>query len=183
MQIHGRLEILCCADGGFQQIAFNLTPSASTTCGSVDPSLPPEQTGVDCGGMPSPAHICIRCSGQFVVALMSPSAGPIHVDYVYLVPGEWGRFQGLPVLKSAAENLQEMGIKVIRQGGIFVSDGDGYDWKLWRGPPWERGSLGWVWKSSLIGGWGPFELADMCQAIGAEMVYTVAAPSSHLRRR
>ena len=40
----------------------------------------------------------------------------------YLQPGEWGRYQGLPVLARAAASLLEMGIKVIRQGGSYEDD-------------------------------------------------------------
>ena len=164
--------------GGFKRVAFSLTPSAGTACGSVDPSLPSEATGVECGKVPDgvAGHICIRCWGQFVVALAaaSPAGSAVHVDYVYLSAGAWGRYNGLPVLKSAVDNLLDMGINVIRQGGSFT-DGSGYDWKRWRGPPWARESIGWVWRASLVSAWGPFEMSDLCAAAGIEMVFTTAA--------
>jgi len=38
----------------------------------------------------------------------------VNLDFVFLQPGEWGRFQGLSVLKSGADLLLEMGIKAVR---------------------------------------------------------------------
>ena len=35
-------------------------------------------------------HICIKCGGEFLIALSEP--GIVHVDYVYLQPGAAGRF-------------------------------------------------------------------------------------------
>jgi len=40
--------------------------------------------------------------------------GSVNLDFVFLQPGEWGRFQGLSVLKSGADLLLEMGIKAVR---------------------------------------------------------------------
>jgi hypothetical protein len=71
----------------------------------------------------------------------------------------------LPVLKSGVENLKEMGITGIRQGGSFASqpykdsrDGHYGDqasmfWKRWTGPPWARPSLGQIWGAELLSGW------------------------------
>ena len=33
----------------------------------------------------------------------------MHVDFVYLQPGAWGRFAGLPVRKDGAEMLKTLG--------------------------------------------------------------------------
>ena len=67
------------------------------------------------------------------------------------LPGEWGRFQGLPVLASAAEMLKTLGIKVIRQGGSYADDA-AQEWKRWRGVPWARPSLGCEWDQSYLSG-------------------------------
>ena len=40
--------------------------------------------------------------------------------------GEWGRYGGLPVLKSGADVLLEMGIKSIRVGGSFAGNSAWY---------------------------------------------------------
>jgi hypothetical protein len=70
----------------------------------------------------------------------------------------------LPVLKSGVENLKEMGITGIRQGGSFASqpykdsrDGHYGDqasmfWKRWTGP-WTRPSTGQIWGAELLSGW------------------------------
>ena len=45
----------------------------------------------------------------------------MNIDYVVLQPGEWGRFQGLPVRKQTVDIMQRMGISAIRCGGSFAS--------------------------------------------------------------
>ncbi len=40
-------------------------------------------------------HICVQCGGELFVGLSQ--SGTVNIDYVYLQPGEWGRFKGLPV--------------------------------------------------------------------------------------
>ena len=37
---------------------------------------------IDCASTPNGDHACVRCGGQFLVALTSPSAA--NVGYVYL---------------------------------------------------------------------------------------------------
>eukprot|EP01051_Picozoa_sp_SAG22_P021145 SAG22_NODE_4553_length_1236_cov_1.618294_1_plen_116_part_10 len=70
---------------------------------------------ISCGGhVGSVGHTCVKCGGQFKIALTAP--GKLLVNYVFLQPGQWGRVPGLPVLLSAAETLKSMGIKAIRQG-------------------------------------------------------------------
>ena len=54
----------------------------------------------------------IRCSGEFRLEVVGK--GSVNLDFVFLQPGEWGRFQGLSVLKSGADLLLEMGIKAVR---------------------------------------------------------------------
>jgi hypothetical protein len=137
------------------QVDFSLTTIGSTGCVGIVPGSDPE---IDCGGMggsqgdgngngpnfhtDNVSHICVRCGGQFVIGLMAP--GEAHIDYVYLQPGKWGRFRGLPVLVSGAAVLKEMGVTIIRQGGSFADD-PMYFWKDWRGPAWNRTSLGAAW--------------------------------------
>ena len=147
-----------------------MTPTAGTTCTTVNGSAVPPDPDVYCG---SPAtQLCIKCGGEFVIGLAQP--GAVHVDFVYLQPGAWGRFAGLPVRKDGVEMLKTLGIKVIRQGGSFADDA-AQDWRRWRGPPWLRPSLGCEWGHSLISGWGPFEMADLCNAAGIEPVTNSSA--------
>ena len=92
---------------------------------------------------------------------------------LYITPGTVG-------LLSAAQTFQEMGIRIIRQGGSFADDAF-YFWKRWRGRPWERPSLGAEWSAgepgepTIVSGWGPFEMADFCAALGIEHVLTTNA--------
>jgi hypothetical protein len=175
------------AGGDWAMLNFTLTPSASTTCVGLDNST----DEVDCGtinGRVTPwgkppkihSHICVQCGGEFTIGLSA--AGEASIDYVYMQPGPWGVVPGSnplgggPGLASAATVLTTMGIKVIRQGGSFA-DGSYYYWKDWRGPPWARQSLGAEWGGlgTLISGWGPFEMMDMCDALGIEPVFTTNA--------
>lgn len=49
-----------------------------------------------------------------------------------------------------------------------------FRWKHWRGAPWNRASMQHVWGDSLVGGWGPFEFIDMCNALNIVPVITLA---------
>ncbi len=155
------------ASATWQQVNFSFTLSASTVCNAI---VPGSDSTVDCGNMgPNPGHICVKCGGEFQVGLNAP--GSIHVGYAYFSAGEWGRVPGLPVLKSAADTMQSMGITIIRQGGTVSQS---FRWKDWRGAPWTRGSMQHVWGDSLVSGWGLFEFIDMCMALGIEPVVTLA---------
>lgn len=39
------------------------------------------------------SHICVQCGGELLVGVQG--VGDANVDYVFLQPGTWGRFQGL----------------------------------------------------------------------------------------
>ena len=157
------------ADGGWVRVNFTLTPSAATTCVGIAPGSDPE---VHCGNMGGqPGSVCVKCGGEFFVGLAGPAGAEIHVGYVYLSPGAWGTYAGLPVLQSAVDTLQQMGITMIRQGGSVAQT---LAWKDWRGAPWERRSLGHVWGGSLVSGWGPFEFLAMCEAADILPVVTLA---------
>ena len=157
------------ATGGWQRVNFTLTPSAATTCEGIAPGSDP---AVHCGNMgDQPGSICVRCGGEFIVGLAGPAGAVVNVGYVFLSPGAWGTFSGLPVLQSAVDALQQMGITMIRQGGSVAQT---LAWKDWRGAPWERRSLGHVWGGSLVSGWGPFEFLAMCEAADILPVVTLA---------
>jgi alpha-L-arabinofuranosidase len=117
-------------------------------------------------------HVCVRCAGEFAIGLTAP--GVVHVDYVMLQPGRWGRYGEGPFLRTGVETLKEMGITAIRLGGSF-STASYYFWKDWHGRPWERPSLGAKWGSDLISGFGPFEFVQMCEEAGIEPIVTTAA--------
>ncbi len=178
------------------KLDFELTPASGTDCVGIavgsDPNVACTRPTREAG------HSCVRCAGQFAVGL--GSVGSADLDYVFLQPGEWGRVGKLPVRKEAAETLRAMGTRALRVGGSFASvtawpDGGGgtppstvsgqyYQWQRWTGPPWKRPSVGAVWNAysggsySLIGGWGPFEVVDMCAALGIEPIITTTSSSS-----
>ena len=148
-------------DNGFARYNFSLTPSASTTCVDVTPGTP-AAANISCGNdkYRSPiGHTCVKCGGQFKISLTGKSS--LTVNYAFLQPGQWGRVPGLSVLKSAADTLNMMGIKAIRQGGSYASGKSGvgnidyYQWQKWTGPAWMRESrTDGVWRSCLLAGWG-----------------------------
>lgn len=187
--------------GTWTKLDFELTPSAGTSCEGIEVGSDPT---VYCTKPTGEAgHSCVRCGGQFTIGLAS--VGTVLIDYVVLQPGAWGRLadkagQPLPVRKDVADTLRAMGTTILRVGGSFASvtawpDGGGgtpastvsgefYQWPKWTGPVWMRPSVGAVWNAysgnsySLIGGWGPFEVIDMCNALDIEPVITTTSSSS-----
>lgn len=165
---------------GTNWIQFNvtLTPSASTTCEGIpfgsDPSI-------DCGEDAGPAHICVRCGGEFRIGVTGSSYGGVNIGFVSLMPGAWARVpkkdgSGPTVtLKSAGDVLQTMGVSLIRFGG---SVSQSMRWKDWRGPAWNRPSNQQVWGFSLLAGFGPFEYAELAEALDLEAVVTLAYDSN-----
>lgn len=95
--------------GDWIKLDFSLTSTEETTCEGIRASDYPD---IDCSHSTSPTHPCIRCGGQIVVSLAG--AGEVWVNYVFVQPGEWGRFAGLQVLREPVEWLQSMGVTSIR---------------------------------------------------------------------
>ena len=108
--------------GNWTRLGFTLTPSSAALCDGIAPMSDPD---IPCGddGSTTVGHLCVRCTGQFVIGLSSP--GDAFVDFAVLQPGAWGRAAGpggpLPVLVEAVDTLKTMGVTTIRQGGSFVS--------------------------------------------------------------
>lgn len=157
------------ASTDWQQVPFSFTTSAAATCEGIAPKSDPS---IDCGDFgENPGHICVKCAGEFIVGLNT--VGSINVGFVYLSPGEWGTFAGLPVSKNAIDTMQDMGIALIRQGGTVSQS---FKWKEWIpvSKPWLRASMTHQWGRSLVGSWGPFEFFDMCNAADIMPVITLA---------
>ena len=180
--ILARQTIAVGPDKSWQRYNFSLLLNAKegAACEGIAPGSDPN---VDCHIMESgitwavppdsrQGHACIRCAGEFVIGLSAP--GSVHVDYVFLQPGPWGRYGRGPFSKRGVDALKMMGITTIRLGGSFAKPAF-YFWKEWRGPPWERQSLGAKWGSELISGFGPFEFIDMCAEAGIEPIVSTAA--------
>ena len=159
------------ASAAWQRVPFSLVAAGGAACTGIAPG---SDATIDCGNFgANPGHICVRCSGEIAVGLAAPGAASI--GYVSLMPGTWGRFAGLPVLKSSMDAMQQMGIRVIRQGGTVSQS---FKWKEWRGPAWNRTSMGHTWGDSLVGSWGLFEFVDMCNAADIKPVVTLAYDSN-----
>lgn len=138
---------------GWMKLTFSLTPSAGTSCIGIQPGFDPT---VDCGVLPSPAHVCVRCGGEFVVGVVIPegqspatAALSAYFGLTMLQPGTWGRVPGVAALASAAATLQAMGVRSIRQGGTYSQT---IAWKDWRGPLETRPSMIATWGDSFMGG-------------------------------
>jgi hypothetical protein len=158
------------AGSNWTRYNLSLTPAAGTDCVGIAPGSDPQIT---CDWKPgtdqdAAAHVCIKCAGQLFIGLTQP--GAVAVDFVYLEPGKWGRYKGLPVLKPMVDALQTMGVKLFRAGGTVA---DFMFWKDWRGPMWKRKPL--VWRNNEVSGFGPFETIDLCAAAGILPVMTTAA--------
>lgn len=170
------------AGSNWTRYNLSLTPSADTPCSGI---VAPDRNGAatadpatsdpaTCGWWKpgtdgdQSAHVCVRCPGQLFVGLATPGAAA--VDFVYLEPGEWGRYKGLPVLRPMADALEAMGVKLFRAGGTVAQS---QFWQDWRGPLWERTPM--VWRNNEVSGFGPFETIDLCNAAGILPILTTEA--------
>ena len=178
------------ANNTWTKFEFNFTASAATTCRAISPdawgtSVEPCLAAVTeaetlrqrWGG----AHICMQCGGQLSLGLVGTNSANsswssnAELTSVFLQPGEWKRFAGLPIRLESVKALQEIGVSLIRVGGSFAIS-DWYFWKYWRGPVWARPPA--RWGDSLITGFGPFEAMDLSSALGIDFVYTTSADCS-----
>jgi hypothetical protein len=101
--------------------------------------------------------------GRFAVLLRQP--GEIILGYVFLQPGVWGRFKGLPVRKDIAEGLAAHKLTVFRCGGCLVNN-PGYLWKDMIGPRDRRRPYHGSWYKYFTHGWGLFDKAHMAEEMG-----------------
>eukprot|EP01052_Picozoa_sp_SAG31_P040220 SAG31_NODE_5774_length_2332_cov_2.833856_3_plen_440_part_00 len=143
----------------WKQFNFPLTPSRSTGCTFIAAKSDPT---VDCASWPRAgafdSHTCQRCGGELRVGLAS--RGAVNLGYVSLMPGAWGRVRdqrgrALPMLRSAADMMERMGITAIRSGG---SASQSMRWKDWRGAVYNRPSGSQIWGRSLLAEWYGHEL-------------------------
>ena len=153
------------------RVNMTLTPSRGTSCAGISFGSDP---AIDCGNTRGDAQICVRCGGELRLGLAS--AGNVKLGFVSLMPGAWGLVAGkdgapIPVLKSGGDLLTAMGITLMRNGG---SVSQSMRWKDWRGPVWSRPSQQQIWGKSLLSGWGPFEYAELGEALDIEPVITLA---------
>lgn len=152
----------------WQIVHFTLTPAAGTACARY-PYV--QNTTLDCGPQgTNPAHICVRCAGEFGVGLAAPGAA--HIGYAQFGPGAWGRFRDQPVLATGAALLQALGYGAVRWGGHIARI---TKWKDWRGLPWARASMQLDdAKRFISAGFGIFEFVDLAAALGIYPVISLS---------
>ena len=105
--------------------------------------------------------------GRFAITLRRP--GTATLGYAFLQPGEWGRFQGLPVRKDLAEALLAQGIRVLRFNGGMI-EVPGYRWKNLRGPRDQRPPYNGFYDRYCSSGFGPAEAVAFGNAAGLPVV-------------
>lgn len=147
------------------RIDFSLVPQRNTTCGV---SLAPRYQCYKTPELGSKA--CYQCSGAF---LLEVTGSPALVDMVFLQPGEWGRFHGLPVRRDVAEAMFDTaGWQVVRLGGSMCNE-PGYRWKNFRGPRELRQPYVGNWYPFQSGGFRFFEVLEMCEAADSWCAITI----------
>jgi hypothetical protein len=102
-------------------------------------------------------------NGRFSLKLKQ--ARSIGVGYVFLEPGDWGRFKGLPVRRDVAEGMINQGVSVIRYGGSMVNS-PAYKWKNMIGPRDRRSSYEGTWYRYSSNGWGAIDFLNFAEAAG-----------------
>lgn len=101
--------------------------------------------------------------GQLKISLKQP--GSVNLGYVFLQPGDWGRFKGLPDRKDVGEALIGHGLTVLRYGGSMVNAPE-YRWKKMIGPRERRPPYKGHWYPQSTNGWGIIDFLTFCEAAG-----------------
>jgi alpha-L-arabinofuranosidase len=102
-------------------------------------------------------------AGRLAVALTH--RGSVVLGHVFLQPGPWGRFRGLPTRRDVAETLIRQGVTVMRLGGLMIN-AEGYRWKQMIGPRDRRPPYNGYWYPQSSNGWGIVDFLDLCEAAG-----------------
>ena len=101
--------------------------------------------------------------GRFAITLRKP--GTITLGYVFLQPGEEGRYHGLPVRKDLAEALLAQGVRLLRFNGGMIEVED-YRWKNMQGPRDQRPPYGGFYDKYCGNGFGVIEIVQFASAAG-----------------
>jgi hypothetical protein len=102
-------------------------------------------------------------TGRLALKLKQP--GAVMIGHVFLQPGAWGRFKGLPLRKDVVDGLIEQKLGVLRYGGSMVNN-DEYRWKKMIGPRDRRPPYTGFWYRYSTNGWGIIDFLDLCEAAG-----------------
>jgi alpha-L-arabinofuranosidase len=105
--------------------------------------------------------------GRFSIKLKQE--GSILVGHVFLQPGSWGRYKGLPVRKDIVKGLIKEGLTSLRYGGSMINASE-YRWKKMIGPRDKRQPYQGGWYKYSTNGWGIIDFIDLCEAVGFECV-------------
>lgn len=101
--------------------------------------------------------------GRFCVSLRKP--GKVALGYIFLQPGEWGRFRNLPDRKDVVQGLIEQKLTVLRYGGSMINHPE-YRWKKMIGPRDQRPPYQGAWYRYSTNGWGIADFLNLCEAAG-----------------
>lgn len=96
-------------------------------------------------------------------------AGEADLGYVFMQPGEWGRFKGLQVRRDVAEKLIEQKVRVLRFGGCMANAMQ-YKWKQMLGAPETRPPFKSWWYPWGSYGFGIVEFLELCEALDVPAV-------------
>ncbi|WP_183572548.1 alpha-L-arabinofuranosidase C-terminal domain-containing protein [Mucilaginibacter sp. X5P1] len=99
------------------------------------------------------------------LAITLHQKGKVSLGYVFMQPGSWGRFKGLPVRKDVVDGLIKENITVLRYGGSMTL-ADDYRWKNMIGPREKRKPYKGIWYPFSSNGWGIIDFLDMCSVTG-----------------
>jgi hypothetical protein len=100
-------------------------------------------------------------AGRFAIELEQP--GSVSIGHVFLQPGEWGRFKGLPVRRDVVQGIIDQGVAVMRYGGSMVNSSE-YRWKKMIGPRDRRPPYNGTWYPYSSNGWGVIDFLNLCEA-------------------
>ena len=101
--------------------------------------------------------------GRLAVSLRRP--GMMVLGHVFLQPGEWGRFKGLPDRRDVVKGLIDQRLTVLRYGGSMINHPE-YRWKKMIGPRDRRPPHQGTWYRYSTNGWGIFDFLNLCEAAG-----------------
>jgi hypothetical protein len=103
-------------------------------------------------------------AGRFSITIKKP--GSVVIGYAFLQPGDWGRFEGLPVRKDLVNAMLDLGVRVVRYNGSMVNrcpDGQIYKWKEMIGPRDLRKPYRGLFNPYASHGFGIFDFLNLAE--------------------
>jgi hypothetical protein len=162
--------------GDWVQLNFTLTPVNTTACYLTTTSFPSPPCAVNA------EQLCSLCTGALRFQLGTAVTEPLQLDHAVLAPGLWGtlpmagwrttrvdagqaltRTTGTGGAYNNSARGPGLALTTLRLGGSMIL-ADGYRWKRFRGPPWERQPYAGLWYPYTSSSWGIFEFLNLCEA-------------------